>query len=74
MLRDMLIEYGVPIAGTLAVAVGGMAINNQQSIAVIESENKTMLELQHEMHRDIKDMSRIVYRLEAKVEVQDEQR
>ena len=74
MLRDMLIEYGDPIAGTLAVAVGGMAINNQQSIAVIESENKTMLELQHEMHRDIKDMSRIVYRLEAKVEVQDEQR
>jgi hypothetical protein len=74
MLREIVTEYGLPLAVTLSVGLGSMAINNATSIAVLESETHSMVDVQKEMIKEIKTLNRVMYRVEAKLEAQNEQR
>lgn len=71
MLKDVLLEYGAPVAVSLTLAVGGMAISNSERIAIIETENKNMVQVQQEMIREIKDLTAVVIRVDTKLEVYD---
>lgn len=70
MIKDFIIEYGAPVAVALTLSVGGMAIKNSKDIAVIESEKAMIVDLQRETIKEVKDLSKAVYRLEAKLEVE----
>jgi hypothetical protein len=53
------------------VAVGGLTVNNAREVAVLQTESKNMLELQKEMNTDLKAIGHIVYRIDAKLAVQE---
>jgi hypothetical protein len=72
MLREIVTEYGLPLAVTLSVGLGSMAINNATNIAVLESETHSMVDVQKEMIKEIKTLNRVMYRVEAKLEAQNE--
>ena len=72
MLKDLLIEYGAPLAVSLTLAVGGIAISTSERVAVIETENKNMLTIQRELVHEMKEMNRIIYRIDAKLETPNE--
>lgn len=71
-MRDMMVEYGLPVALSLAVAGAGLTITNQRDVAVLQSETESMVEVQKEMIQEIKELNRVVYRIDAKLEVLDE--
>lgn len=67
-MKDLMVEYGLPVALSLVVATGGIAITNQRDVAVLQSETDSMVEVQKEMIKEIKELNRIVYRIDAKLE------
>lgn len=71
MLKDVLLEYGAPIAVALTLGVGNLTIGNSERIAVIETENKNMVQVQQEMIKEIKDLTAVVIRVDTKLEVYD---
>lgn len=71
-MKELVLEYGAPIAVSLTLGVGGLAVTNSQSVAVLEAETDNMVEVQREMIKEIKELNRIVYRIDAKLEVQHE--
>jgi hypothetical protein len=72
MVKDILMEYGIPIAVSLSLGLGGMAISNSTKIAVLESETHNMVEVQKEMIHELKELNRVIYKIDAKLEVQNE--
>jgi hypothetical protein len=72
MLKSTLIDYAAPIAVSLTLAVGGMAVNTSEKVAVLQSETKNMVQVQQEMVQEMKELNRIVYQIDAKLEVQHE--
>lgn len=67
MIKTLLQEFSIPVAISLTVAVGGMAVNNSRDVAVLQTESKNVLELQREMTKDIKEINKLVYRIDATV-------
>ena len=67
MIKTLLQEFSIPVAISLTVAVGGMAVSNSRDVAVLQTESKNVLELQREMTKDIKEINKLVYRIDANV-------
>ena len=67
MIKTLLQEFSIPVAISLTVAVGGMAVSNSRDVAVLQTESKNVLELQREMTRDIKEINKLVYRIDATI-------
>lgn len=72
MLKDVLLEYGAPIAVSLTLALGGMGIKNTIGVAVLESETENMVQVQKEMIKEIKSLTIIISRVDGKLEAQNE--
>jgi hypothetical protein len=71
MIKTLLQDFSIPVAISLTVAVGGLTVNNAREVAVLQTESKNMLELQKEMNTDLKAIGHIVYRIDAKLAVQE---
>jgi hypothetical protein len=68
MLKDVLLEYGAPIAVSATLAVGGMAISNSERIAVVETETKNVIQIEQQTLREVRELTVIVARIEGKLE------
>lgn len=60
-------DIAVPVAISLTVGVGGMTVSNSRDVAVLQTETNSMLEIQRDMNKDVKDISRLVYHIDAKL-------
>lgn len=65
--KELFAEYGLPVAVSITVGIGSLTISNSQRVAVLESETAGLVELQKEMVRDIKEINKLVYRIDATV-------
>ena len=61
-------DIAVPVAISLTVAAGGMTVSNSRDVAVLQTETVNMIEMQRNMNKDVKDISRLVYIIDAKLE------
>lgn len=60
-------DIAVPVAISLTIAAGGMTVSNSRDVAVLQAESSSMLDIQRELHKDVKDISRLVYHIDAKL-------
>ena len=60
-------DIAVPVAISLTIAAGGMTVSNSRDVAVLQTETTSMLEIQREMNKDVKNISRLVYHIDAKL-------
>lgn len=68
MLKEMVTEYALPIAVTLSIAIGSMSIKNTVDVAVVKAETANMVEVQKEMNSQLQEISKVVYRIDGKLE------
>ena len=61
-------DIAVPVVISLTIGVGGMTVKNSRDVAVLQTESNSVLDIQRELHKDIKDISRLVYHIDAKLE------
>lgn len=69
MLKDLLIEYAAPLAVSLTLAVGGLAVTNNRDVAVLQTENVHIMAANSELLNEMKAISKVIYRIEARLEV-----
>lgn len=69
MLKDLLIEYAAPLAVSLTLAVGGLAVTNNRDVAVLQTENVHIMAVNSELLNEMKAISKVIYRIEARLEV-----
>ena len=60
-------DIAVPVAISLTIGVGGMTVSNSRDVAVLQTESNSMLGIQRELHKDVKEISRLVYHIDAKL-------
>lgn len=69
-IRDLMVEYGLPVALSLAVATAGITLTNQRDVAVLQSETENMVEVQKELIKEVKELNRVIYRVDATLAAQ----
>ena len=69
MIKDLLIEYAAPLAVSLTLAVGGLAVTNNRDVAVLQTENVHIMAANSELLNEMKAISKVIYRIEARLEV-----
>ena len=69
MIKDLLIEYAAPLAVSLTLAVGGLAVTNTRDVAVLQTENTHIMATNSELLIEMKEIAKVVYRIEARLEV-----
>lgn len=69
MLRQMFIDYAAPAvaAATLGV-VGTFTLGHSERITVLETDNENSTEVQKELVRKVDNLTRIMVRVETKIE------
>lgn len=79
MLKNLLNDYALPIAATLTLSVGGVAVNNRIDVAVLKSENRTLTQSQtvlvteqRAILKEIRDMSIVVTRIDTTLKVKED--
>lgn len=72
MIKDVVLEYGAPIAVAITLFVGNEAMENSKAIAVLEAQDEHYLEVQRELVNETRMLVKAVTRIEAKLEVQEE--
>ena len=69
MIKDLLIEYAAPLAVSLTLAVGGLAVTNTRDVAVLQTETTHIMTANSDLLNEMKDISKVIYRIEAHLEV-----
>lgn len=79
MLKNLLNDYALPVAATLTLSVGGVAVNNRIDVAVLKSENRTLVQSQAEIVieqrailKELRDMNIIVTRIDTTLKMQED--
>jgi hypothetical protein len=69
MIRQMFLDYAAPAvaAATLGV-VGTFTLGHSERITVLETDNKNSTEIQRELVRKVDNLTRIMVRVETKIE------
>jgi hypothetical protein len=69
MIRQMFLDYAAPAvaAATLGV-VGTFTLGHSERITVLETDNENSTEIQKELVRKVDNLTRIMVRVETKIE------
>jgi len=69
MIRQMFLDYAAPAvaAATLGV-VGTFTLGHSERITAIETDNENSTEIQKELVRKVDNLTRIMVRVETKIE------
>lgn len=69
MIRQMILDYAAPaVAAATFGVVGTFTLGHSERISVLETDNENSTELQKELVRKVDNLTRILVRVETKIE------